>query len=96
MKRLFFIMLFAVLASLSPASYMNCPLCQGSRLATCNVCCRGPCQQAFGVENAVCVTKKGKKYHRAGCRVLKNAEVQKMTRTEAENKGYSPCKICKP
>ncbi len=52
--------------------------------------------QAFGVESVVCVTKKGKKYHRAQCRVLKDAEVQKLSRTEAENKGYSPCKICKP
>ena len=62
-------------------------------------CSPGGCglvTQAFGVESVVCVTKKGKKYHKAQCRVLKDAEVQKLSKTEAENKGYSPCKICKP
>lgn len=54
------------------------------------------CILAFGAESVVCVTKKGKKYHKATCRVLKDSETQKLSRTEAEGKGYKPCKICKP
>ena len=96
MKRFFCILFFAALA-FAPAvpsggrlSWGESGCCGGLALR------RGGCPPAFAVENFVCVTKKGKRYHRAGCRTLKEADVQKMTRTEAENKGLTPCKICKP
>ena len=38
----------------------------------------------------VFVTKYGKKYHKADSRFLKGKEVIKMTREEAESKGYVP------
>lgn len=45
--------------------------------------------------NAVYITPKGKKYHRGGCRTIKNSS-KKITRREAENQGYTPCKVCNP
>ena len=38
----------------------------------------------------VFVTKHGKKYHKADSRFLKGKEAIKMTREEAEAKGYTP------
>ncbi len=90
MKRFLFVLLFAAL-SLAPLHVRD----GGAGVASPG-CTRGLVPQAFCAENAVCVTKKGKKFHRAGCRVLKDAEVRKLSRAEAESKGYSPCKICKP
>ena len=91
MKRYLFLLLLAALTLFPRPAGGGCGTCCGHVPGG-----SGFVAQAFGVESAVCVTKKGKKYHRAGCRALKDAEVQKLTRTEAENKGYSPCKICKP
>ena len=83
MKRYFFVVL------LLAASLLPVPLHDGG-------CARSGHIRAFGGEAAVCVTKKGKKYHAAGCRVIKDSQVEKLSRTEAENRGYTPCKICKP
>ncbi|MBQ9539019.1 MAG: hypothetical protein IJU95_07085 [Treponema sp.] len=80
MKRFVFFFLFVVL-TLSPLPVHDTG---------------GSAGAAFCAEACVCVTKKGKKFHTAGCRVIKDSEVQKMTRKEAENKGYTACKICKP
>lgn len=95
MKRCMLLLLLALL-TLCPRPGQGG--CRGHGPDCCGHCPGGGglVTQAFGVESVVCVTKKGKKYHRAQCRVLKDAEVQKLSRTEAENKGYSPCKICKP
>ncbi len=40
-------------------------------------------------------TKTGKRYHRAGCSSLSRSDIP-MTREEAEAKGLTPCKVCKP
>lgn len=45
---------------------------------------------------AVYVTANGKKYHKLGCRTLKNRAYTQIFKTEAEEKGYTPCKICNP
>lgn len=45
--------------------------------------------------NAVYITPKGKKYHRGGCRTIKGS-CKKITRSEAKNKNYTPCKVCNP
>ncbi len=90
MKRCVFVLLFAAL-SLAPL-----PVRGGGAGVASPGCCRGCVPQAYCAENVVCVTKKGKKFHRAGCRVLKDSEIQKLSRAEAESKGYSPCRICKP
>lgn len=42
----------------------------------------------------VYVTASGKRYHRKDCRYAKTATA--MTREEAEAKGLTPCKVCKP
>ena len=38
----------------------------------------------------VYVTKYGKKYHKEGSRFIKDKDVQKLTREEAEAQGYKP------
>lgn len=43
----------------------------------------------------VYVTKTGKKYHRSGCRYLKQSKIAIKLPT-AKKRGYQPCKICKP
>ena len=47
---------------------------------------------AFAEE--VYVTKRGKRYHRADCKVTRNKEVQKIDQAEAEQKGLKPCNVC--
>jgi hypothetical protein len=45
-------------------------------------------------DDTVYVTANGKRYHRKECRYAKTATA--MTRKEAEAKGLTPCKVCKP
>ena len=45
-----------------------------------------------GFAEDVYVTKYGKKYHKEGSRFIKNKEVIKMAREDAEEKGYEPSK----
>lgn len=40
-------------------------------------------------------TATGKRYHRAGCRHLARSDLP-MTREEAEGRGLTPCRVCKP
>lgn len=48
-------------------------------------------------EAAVYVTKAGKKYHKESCKVLKRSKIRiGMSRKEAKEKGFTPCKVCKP
>lgn len=44
----------------------------------------------------VCVTAKGKKYHTATCRTIKNSATTTLTKEEAIRAGYEACKICRP
>ena len=95
MKRLLLVLVLAALTLFPRPGRGGCR----AHGPACSSCSPGGCglvTQAFGVESVVCVTKKGKKYHKAQCRVLKDAKLEKLTRAEAENRGYSPCKICKP
>lgn len=97
MKRCVFVLLFAALSFLPLSRSSGRGGAEaGGAAAGAPGCCQGLVPVAFCAENVVCVTKKGKKFHRATCRVLKDSAVQKMSRAEAESKGYSPCKICKP
>lgn len=43
----------------------------------------------------VYITPTGNKYHRAGCRTIKK-ESTPISRSEAIEQGYEPCKVCKP
>jgi DNA-entry nuclease len=45
--------------------------------------------------DTVYATRTGKRYHRAACRSLSKSAIP-MTRAEAEAKGLTPCKVCKP
>ena len=47
-----------------------------------------------GASDVVYVTQTGGRYHRASCRYAKNATP--VTRQEAESRGLTPCKVCKP
>ena len=42
---------------------------------------------------AVYITRTGKKYHRAGCRSLRQSSMP-MELKDAKAKGYTPCGIC--
>ena len=48
-----------------------------------------------GGSDMVHATASGKRYHRAGCRSLSRSDIP-MTRAEAEKRGLTPCKVCKP
>jgi hypothetical protein len=45
--------------------------------------------------DTVYATRTEKRYHRAGCSSLSKSAIR-MTRAEAEAKGLTPCKVCKP
>ena len=45
----------------------------------------------------VYITRTGKKYHRKTCPTIKKSiGVKGVTRAEAEKRGLTPCKVCKP
>lgn len=43
----------------------------------------------------VYITDTGSKYHRSGCRYLKDSQ-HEISLSSAKSKGYEPCKVCKP
>ena len=43
----------------------------------------------------VYITDSGEKYHRAGCRYLKDSQ-QEISLASAISRGYTPCGVCKP
>lgn len=47
------------------------------------------------VSQIVYVTKSGKKFHTENCRYYNNNAIA-IDLSEAESKGYTPCKACKP
>lgn len=46
-------------------------------------------------ETVVYITKTGEKYHKDGCRYLRQSKI-KTTKKEAIKNGYGACKVCKP
>ena len=42
----------------------------------------------------VFVTKHGKRFHKADCKVVKGKEVQKIDQAQAEQKGLKACNVC--
>ncbi len=48
-----------------------------------------------GPQDTVYVTPHGKRYHRAGCTALRG-KATPLSRAEAEEKGYTPCRRCWP
>lgn len=54
----------------------------------------GYCYQHYP-SNSFFVTKAGKKYHLANCRMLNSAS-EEITIEDAKERGLEPCKICKP
>lgn len=47
------------------------------------------------ISSTVYVTPSGKKFHKGGCRYIKNKKLTKYTRNEALEK-YDPCSVCNP
>ena len=43
----------------------------------------------------VYITRTGKKYHKAGCRYLKQSKIPVKLK-DAKANGYEPCKVCNP
>ena len=60
-------------------------------LAGCGPRC-GPSGKATDI---VHVTKTGKRYHCPGCQSLSRSDIP-ITRAKAEQRGLTPCKVCKP
>lgn len=53
--------------------------------------------ESMAEEQTVYVTRTGQKYHRSDCRTLRRSKyLYEMTRDEALQKGYLPCKVCRP
>lgn len=52
------------------------------------------CATATSIDTTVYVTRTGAKYHRDGCRYLRQSKIAKPL-TEAK-KRYDPCSVCKP
>lgn len=48
-----------------------------------------------GKGDTVYITKTGSKFHRAGCRYLRESKIA-IDRDEAIALGYTPCSVCKP
>ncbi|HOY10240.1 MAG TPA: nuclease [Candidatus Omnitrophota bacterium] len=42
----------------------------------------------------VYITPKGRKYHKAECRLLKDSETEVLDKAVAIEKGYEPCSVC--
>ena len=47
------------------------------------------------IEQVVYITRTGHKYHRAWCRYLRQSKIE-ISKSEAVEDGYTPCKICRP
>ena len=54
-----------------------------------------PVDTLLGGREVVFVTRTGSVYHRDGCRYLKSGKVP-MALSEAQGRGYEPCKVCEP
>ena len=54
-----------------------------------------PSQVVTNKEQTVFVTRTGKKYHRDGCQYLRQSK-RKIGLSAAIDKGYTPCKVCRP
>jgi hypothetical protein len=46
-------------------------------------------------ERTVIITQSGKRYHMESCRTLKASRI-KISISEAKQRGYTPCGVCKP
>ena len=49
---------------------------------------------SFAFASDVYVTKRGKKYHKKICRMVKDRETTVLSKEEAVKAGYTPCKRC--
>jgi len=74
-------------AAFSPSTLAKAP----ARLPAAVV----PQTAASANAETVYITKSGTKYHRASCRFLSKSKIA-ISRKEAEERGYTPCKVCKP
>jgi hypothetical protein len=54
-----------------------------------------PQQQPQTKEQAVYITRTGKKYHRANCRYLSQSKIAS-TLKDAKARGLTACSVCKP
>nr|WP_315022511.1 hypothetical protein [uncultured Aminipila sp.] len=52
-------------------------------------------EQSQSNEYTVYITETGSKYHRDGCRYLKQSQIS-ISKSNAINQGYTPCSICNP
>ncbi len=51
--------------------------------------------QQVAKKDLVHITNTGTKYHRAGCRYLSKSDIP-IEQSDAIERGYEPCKVCKP
>jgi len=48
----------------------------------------------YAFAESVYVTQRGKKYHKADCRLIKNRDTKELDQKEAIEQGYKPCQVC--
>jgi hypothetical protein len=89
MRRLFTILLFLV-TSLIATTTQLVVLAHGNRLPEATFV-----TQRKKVEQTVYITRTGERYHRGGCRYLRQSKIP-MKKSEAIASGYTPCKVCRP
>lgn len=65
-----------------------------SKAATTIKVKEAPAQEKSNKNDIVYITNTGDRYHRAGCRFLESKAP--INREDAINRGYTPCKTCKP
>ena len=59
------------------------------------IACSSSDKQPEPKSNIVYITNTGSKYHLSDCRHLSKSKIE-IKKDKAINKGYEPCKVCKP
>lgn len=81
----------SLLALVAPIAVSTNP-CAGVKSVTAKTTLSG---RYMPNEETVYVTKTGTKYHKSTCRYVAKSKIA-MPKTEAQNKGYKACSVCKP
>ena len=66
-----------------------------SGLTACRSSAEDETTQIENIEDVVYITDTGTKYHAKGCQYLSQS-CKEIDRSEAEDKGYTPCSRCNP
>jgi hypothetical protein len=86
----------AIQAGTRPATSAHSSVIQKSAAVSLFVAAGNPTtMQPLSTTKYVYVTRTGSKYHRSGCRSLRQSKIKK-TLKWARSHGYGACKVCRP